>query len=100
MEHHDKMRLFTTVNGNKPVIECSNACGKSTNAYDGCLKTQWYIFIYQINLIYKLRITYQMNVIVYYHWSTIINSWLNKIVLCVRSRWFIHDDGWCDQNML
>ncbi|RID60560.1 hypothetical protein BRARA_F03708 [Brassica rapa] len=31
---------ITTVDGNKPIIECSNAYGKSTNAYDGCLKTQ------------------------------------------------------------
>ena len=31
---------ITTVDGNKPIVECSNAYGNSTNAYDGCLKTQ------------------------------------------------------------
>ncbi|WZZ73230.1 hypothetical protein YC2023_084600 [Brassica napus] len=31
---------ITTFDGNKPLIECSNAYGKSTNAYDGCLKAQ------------------------------------------------------------
>ncbi|WZZ02290.1 probable polygalacturonase At3g15720 [Brassica rapa] len=31
---------ITTVDGNKPIIECSNAYGKSTNTYDGCLKTK------------------------------------------------------------
>ena len=31
---------ITTVDGNKPIVECSNAYGNSTNAYDGCLKTR------------------------------------------------------------
>ncbi|XP_013603899.1 PREDICTED: probable polygalacturonase At3g15720 [Brassica oleracea var. oleracea] len=31
---------ITTVDGNKPIAECSNAYGNSTNAYDSCLKTE------------------------------------------------------------
>lgn len=31
---------ITTIDGKKPIVECSNAYGNSTNAYDGCLKTQ------------------------------------------------------------
>ena len=55
-------------------------------------------FLYQIYFIYKLGIIYQMNVIVYYHLSTIMYSWLNKMFY-VLDHVGLYDDGWCDQNM-